>query len=1749
MSENKSLVPSAEHDPTDVPMEAPPVRVASSSILTTFHATKSNASLSNSNPYSGSVDDKSSIKSSENSSVKDAHAENARGSPMKAHGILHSITQGLVDTMSKISSGRNSRHSSFRSQGSDSPILSELEVREEAAMAAAYLGANVEDACNNDRRSVISNASDVTTNGSVPRTPGGRRTRIGLSDWSDQEETHVAVNTSIRNTTCSNIGSTVLYNFVSQYGQKIISDVAIFQQFEELIAATLLKFPDEKSLREELTNHGWSFEENQFMAYVNEDEVEGMVDIEQLRQALGTVYLSSQTASEQNIERYWDANTMKFAKYTLSNDDLMKAFLPDILFKHLEEAPGTTAVNRFKGVGVYSTNVTGACLLVDISGFTKLSSSFCMNGINGLDELHKITNGFLAHLVSLVYSHGGDVVYFAGDALICIFPALESDSSNKLSPSAKSNMSQQTSYSGRPHSGRSRLSSNSRSRRSNYNTTDEESTTRRDDDGFSCAGSMSLSSFNRGGRHNKRITVFDDSSYQLSVVRAVKCGVALKDYEANDLVTHIGVSCGEMHLTTLGGYRGNWTYLLNGHCISQLSSCLDEAPRKQLVMTNECASLLQNCLTKHVNTFTSCQLASSNHMLLSLDVSATFPQPGSRFKSLPSEDMSHIVQSFLSRTVVDAIGAGTFHSMSELREVTTLFLNLDSYSPTLYSDPISLQSFFLIVQESISETGGFLRQFLIDDKGCVLIIMWGVPSFSYANNPARAIDCAVSIFKNALSIGHKCSVGITTGSVFCGNIGSVIRRDYVGIGADVNLAARLMSKAKGRVLIDHLTYKKLPLSGHGYLKPAESMKMKGLDHPVVPFYISDCREIPHMCNSDDLNNKANRSLLRKDVQEILKSQVEKIVKVVIDNTVVVKPTSNPPLRSRSKVGIDISMHSGKPSRQMSIRALLSEDPTIAVGTRLELMSYDSGDEHREPTVKHSNMGRPPLVESSMKYLAVNSEGSIKIRNCNTSEVSPICGNSPRDVPTHNGNYQFSFNPNLFNSVNASVNMNVASGDVEDLETRFAPKKALANSGNLLGFTVIKGPPGSGKTTAAQFFIQYAKKRGLNTIYVKASASDHNVSYGIVKNLFIRVVGKQYFSGSYLQRSTLVEMLRIAYPSDDISDINIKVNHLARIFGFTWGDSSIHGPIVRNADECVFHKLFLMALKASNAAIVVEGAHFCDELSWMQFSFLCPIHCNVSILLTIRDSNVASAERLKRRSSLAVPMDGMSSASRKPFGSPEGSVHRKSSMNPLTSPPEGSASRRSNFGSSGNVLANFGSKYKEKETNNAARANPKGGGTKISFESYNTVITGPNTKIVEIAALCREDVKLLLTQSLALNVISDVLVDYVHELSEGNPFWCKAISGYILESGYDVFLENINDQVDTDRALDALVLARFEKLDHMQQTVVKHAAVLGDEFLPQELSACLPNTLVNCNLGAILTSLIDAGFLYYQEDVSQSYIFQNDLIRDVLYELLPPSETSRIHDTVARYIEMANANNLEPCYQILAYHFSLSKKGRADAFKYTLKSAHLAISTGALGDGLVYASTAFPMLATLVEAKELEECITMAIKCLQPKSLVSKVSDMYKKHVGSIDKNSDEQKYIRLRRLVVLKMEAITEKKADSMTDAAEISASATIERNIVNRDRSASESLCEVPVEGRSSYRRRGASAAMPLPVDVSFHAETQLSKFADAPLCTVSEENSKGSPFKDQNVNKNIVETESPKHDVKQKPKPGSRSSFCIIS
>ncbi len=68
-----------------------------------------------------------------------------------------------------------------------------------------------------------------------------------------------------------------------------------------------------------------------------------------------------------------------------------------------------------------------AVLLVDISGFTRLTEKLAEHGAGGLEELTGVLNAYFDRLIERIAEHGGDVVKMAGDALVALWPASAPD--------------------------------------------------------------------------------------------------------------------------------------------------------------------------------------------------------------------------------------------------------------------------------------------------------------------------------------------------------------------------------------------------------------------------------------------------------------------------------------------------------------------------------------------------------------------------------------------------------------------------------------------------------------------------------------------------------------------------------------------------------------------------------------------------------------------------------------------------------------------------------------------------------------------------------------------------------------------------------------------------------------------------------------------------------------------------------------------------------------------------------------------------------------------------------------------------------------------------------------------------------------------------------------------------------------------------------------------------------------------------
>ena len=87
-----------------------------------------------------------------------------------------------------------------------------------------------------------------------------------------------------------------------------------------------------------------------------------------------------------------------------------------------------------------------AVMLADISGFTPLTErlSQVKPAGAGIEELSQVLNSYFGAMIDLIHAYGGDVIKFAGDALLVVFmnpteakPQLPSTCSS-LSPTSTS---------------------------------------------------------------------------------------------------------------------------------------------------------------------------------------------------------------------------------------------------------------------------------------------------------------------------------------------------------------------------------------------------------------------------------------------------------------------------------------------------------------------------------------------------------------------------------------------------------------------------------------------------------------------------------------------------------------------------------------------------------------------------------------------------------------------------------------------------------------------------------------------------------------------------------------------------------------------------------------------------------------------------------------------------------------------------------------------------------------------------------------------------------------------------------------------------------------------------------------------------------------------------------------------------------------------------------------------------------------
>lgn len=204
-----------------------------------------------------------------------------------------------------------------------------------------------------------------------------------------------------------------------------------------------------------------------------------------------------------------------------------------------------------------------------------------------------------------------------------------------------------------------------------------------------------------------------------------------------------------------------------------------------------------------------------------------------------------VAEAFLRAHTDSGNGIGSDTLGGTRRDVTVLLCDLrgftalsESLEPEVLTD--LLNTYFTEMVDVVRAHGGLVDKFI----GDAMMVVFGLAGEGVAEHPGRAVACARDLRARLAAFNeHQMAkgrptlehgIGLHSGPVVAGTIGSPERLEFTVIGATVNTAARIQSAARPPyppILMSAETAQRL--SGRVPTTAVATVRFKGLDEPTM----------------------------------------------------------------------------------------------------------------------------------------------------------------------------------------------------------------------------------------------------------------------------------------------------------------------------------------------------------------------------------------------------------------------------------------------------------------------------------------------------------------------------------------------------------------------------------------------------------------------------------------------------------------------------------------------------------------------------------------------------------------------------------------------------------------------------------------------------------------------------------------------------------------------------------------------------
>jgi class 3 adenylate cyclase/tetratricopeptide (TPR) repeat protein len=318
---------------------------------------------------------------------------------------------------------------------------------------------------------------------------------------------------------------------------------------------------------------------------------------------------------------------------------------------------------------------------------------------------------------------------------------------------------------------------------------------------------------------------------------AAQCALALRDAmgdwaQASDsrFRERICVDMGLVHYCRLGGHRGVWRYLVVGEPFQSLGSAYRKTQVRQVLLCDRVwRSIGEHCEGEAGDGVFELRRLKT--------VRKVRPLPPVRDAN-PTE-----YRSLAPAVVLERMDVGAPKWLAEFRILSILYV---SFAGVQFDHSLIelLQPCIVTLQRVVRGLEGVIFGVWMDDKGICAAALFGTPS--HEDDALRAVEAGLRMRRELKRHAIRMSIGISSGRLFCGDIGGRTRRDYGVFGPVVNTAARLMQMADGGVLCDAATVQAVDRRVSFVVLQAQRLKGRAVPIPLYrPMEILPKRQVFH----------------------------------------------------------------------------------------------------------------------------------------------------------------------------------------------------------------------------------------------------------------------------------------------------------------------------------------------------------------------------------------------------------------------------------------------------------------------------------------------------------------------------------------------------------------------------------------------------------------------------------------------------------------------------------------------------------------------------------------------------------------------------------------------------------------------------------------------------------------------------------------------------------------------------------------